>query len=53
MITGHLCFFFCELPMSRGSLVKMVARLDFPRSPVVKTLHFHSRGCKFDPLLRN
>ena len=39
--------------MSQGSFVKMEVRFDFPLGPVVKTLHFHSRGCKFDPLSRN
>ena len=26
---------------------------DFPGGPVVKTPHFHCRGCRFDPLSGN
>ena len=26
---------------------------DFPGGPVVRTLHFHCRGCRFDPWFGN
>ena len=27
--------------------------VDFPGGPVVKTSHFHCKGCSFDPQLGN
>ena len=33
----------------RGILPPNVRRGDFPGNPVVRTLHFQSRGCGFDP----